>query len=286
MKQETDFYSIGDFVIIKTDEGEEKIGKIEDIFIEDEDKLIRYNEYITVDSVKKIVKSKTDHISKNELIQTSNIEKEFYDNISQKLLILRYEDYLKQNLNKPNTNLYFSRQKLNNELKELLPKIEPCYKCNNVINPDNEYEICEECNTASHLSCFKSSINNNKLCPKCKYLKASTNNSNNNNNNNDLLGKKRSNTFYDNNLNKNTNVKNNNVSNLNTKIPNISNNLNSADEGYNNLPKENKEYLKNLQDILQNISNLEQKSMSAEHRIRRLVKDKLTLCLVSLYKTI
>ena len=274
-------YAIGDFVMFDTDNNESKIGKIEDIFEDQGDKLVRYLEFILAKNKKELLN--INYFSVKELLQTNNIEKEFFDNIKQKLKVLNYENYLifnNKNNELNNENIYFYRQNIDLDTNILSPEIDSCPKCNIVINPDNEYIICSKCNLSFHDNCYIIN-NNNKECPNCNKIIILSKN--------ELLNKKRTNVRNNNNnnknlenletpLNKDLSINNNNYLNSSTNKIQPQHQVN--EENFNNLPEDNRKYLNNLQNIIQNVSLLEQKSMTQDQKLKRLAKDKLVIRLV------
>ena len=259
-------YLKGDFVIIKDDSSNAiKYGQIEDIFEEDGEKLFRYNEYVTPNSVS----IKDYYFAQNELLQTEEIEKEYVENIIEKSSIHEFDEYVSLKVNSPsivNKNIFFYRQKYFASNDLLLPEsntLDTLNCCGKILNPDLNYIICNYCRSISHSKCL---LPNNK-CSQCKVNVENKSAPQND----DLLKKKRSLEPSSSNIN--------NIAHNTSNVINLINNSNqikiNSDE-YANLPEANRKYLHELKNRLSKIStSLIQKAMNHSDKTRKAAKDEL-----------
>lgn len=257
-------YQIGDYVKIKQDDSI-KFGRIEEIFIENKEKLIRYNEFLLCSMLEEDLKK--EYFSENELIQTEEVEKEFYDSIIEKVNVYDYTSYLNMLLNFQSQGkqinikeTFFYRQKYIKDIESFYPELERLLCCNKVLNlkPSELIINCNECQCIFHANCME----NSKKCIKCQSELT-------------FLSKKR--------VNSNKSIANvktasqpiqtnpiNSVGNMN-----IIHNFSISDE-YSNLPDENKSFLiKTIGRIKKISSCLCQKTMTHEEKIRKTAKDQL-----------
>lgn len=222
-------YKIGDFVQVLSDEELKitKIGKIEEIFKDSDDTLIRFNVFAKPETLD----IKEDYFSDNELIRLDEKEKEFLSSIIKKIDVVNYDTYLKLKLSNSlgnNSNeVLFYRQKYSNDL--LLPELDSLSCCGKVLNPDLDIYQCPECKNILHSDCILSkNLTNCILC--CSNIKITSSG----NDNVELLKRKRN--FEGESLTAlggNSNIKNtnsmgnfNNVGNLKVKTISIEDQIN------------------------------------------------------------
>ena len=253
-------FKLGDFVkIFIDDENVTKIGRIEEIFYEEEEKLIRYNLFLPVKSVESISLDELKNYGKNELLKTDEIEKEFYSSIQEKIEVLKFETFIKKKLSKNKTNdIYYYRQMYSSSREMVYPDLDLLNCCNSILNPDYEYIQCYNslCRILIHEVCI--SVNKLINCPSCNFPLKSVGAQ-------IILGKKRSEPEKI--------IPKVIVAKKEQKV--------EEKKDFSNLPEENRNYLTQLLSKLNKLStNIAQKSMNAEEKTRKIIKDELINVLV------
>ncbi len=162
------YYSIGDYVKIKNESSFYKyvVGKIEEILSgsSTSNKVIRYTLFFFPEDTKE---GRQEHNSKNEIYNSTEIEKELYSNIISKCEVYSFENYLKRRIQKNTKNTYFYRQRYNRDTGIYVPDLDPSCYCEKIFNPDEEYAQCSKCKEYFHLACYFKSPNKkcfNELC--------------------------------------------------------------------------------------------------------------------------
>lgn len=266
-------YKSGDFVrIVNEDDMSTRIGKIEEIFEESGDKLFRYNLYLTQSSIP----TKESYFGTDEIFQTEDTEKEYYSNIKERIDVLKFELYIRKKKLIPNSNLLYFRQKYISERDLLLPELDPCCCCDEILNPDLEFSVCNGCKKFIHGKCIM--LQNLSRCPECSInLELSDPVQTN-----DFIKKKRS-----------TDIKQEHVSAINStknlekivnkSIPNpqqVQQPAAQIFEEFGNLPLENRQYLTSLKNKIKGRNLIAQKTMTQDEKSRKIAKDQIINTLV------
>lgn len=300
-----EIYKVGDYVKIKNEEEGEKIGKIEEIFMEDDEKLIRYNYFIEPKCL--VLEIDENYFGEYELLKTEKVEKDYYADIICKITVVNFDSYMIKKLRKEiKSQIYYFRQIYSEDNGIVYPDVECLKCCNKLFNPDEDVYQCVSCKKYLHIKCL-SKLNN--TCPNCSNPIKISNVLNNMGitnkivnksiQDNSLLNKKRDKILIGNqisNTNSNPNITNNKLQKNNqiqgkqlmgnnTKLQNITSESHTTEEKklYSNLPNENRDYLLKLIDSLSKISNIALKSLSSDDKIRKIIKDQLTNTMVSYF---
>lgn len=304
-----EIYKIGDYVKIKNEEEGEKIGKIEDIFIEDDEKLIRYNYFIEPKCL--VLEIDENYFGEYELLKTEKVEKDYYVDIICKITVINFENYMIKKMKKEiKSPIYYFRQIYSEENGIVYPDVDSLKCCGKLFNPDEDVYQCFSCKKYLHINCL-SKLNN--VCPNCENPIKNTSNVLNNmginksntfvnqiqENSNSMLNKKRdkiTNNLHNSNVLNMNKLQKSNISQgqggkqvigNNSKLQNITSEVNQNDDKkeYSNLPNENRDYLIKLIDSLSKISSISLKSLSSDEKIRKIIKDQLTNTMVSFFNT-
>jgi hypothetical protein len=176
-------YNIGEFVVFRSSDGTKVIGKIEELYTDDDTAMFKYNEYYypekTSSKLTLKLAGRQEHNSKYEIYRTDCIAEAITSTIEYKCEVFKFEDYIKRLLNikekYKNTDisnylatekLFFFRQMYSSMDEAFYPDSLPtsCY-CDKIFNPDKNFIQCKECKELIHVECFLEA--ETQKCSKC-----------------------------------------------------------------------------------------------------------------------